>query len=68
MVLVGPAVGQLAAGVEAECFHGDSHALADELDAFHQLGQIHLQLSKEVSEELIGTYGIVKDEICVLGQ
>lgn len=38
VVLVGPAVGQLAAGVETECFHVDSHAPTDKLNAFYQLG------------------------------
>lgn len=67
-MLVGPAVGQLATGVEAESFHWDSYALANKLDTFHQFRQIHFQLTQEVSKKLIGTHSIIKDEIRALGQ
>ena len=50
LVLVGPAIGQLTAGVEVEGLHGDSDSPPHELDAFDNFGKGHFQLARKSPE------------------
>jgi hypothetical protein len=53
-VLVGLAVCEVTAAIEAEGSHGDSDTSSHELDALDYFGKGHLQLAQKVPEELVG--------------